>query len=517
MVYDNLSKDCAFNKEEGKLLKAFLDTELFMDSNIKQHYKNVESESTDGFYNGLEKSFARIFDKSPAHGLELIIRPQCTENCDYCYLQKHKQELFHNVLDTDNATILNNLEKFMDYCFHKKQTYPRQIDIFAGDLFYDNLYFDIMEILYKYYKEVYDINPYIFTYTGPEKEGVDGIFQILTPINITVLKDKEKTKRLKDWVKKFADINIFLGLSFSTDGPEVTEHREKNVVDGKNELDNLYKELKEIVLDSRAGIHPVMAPQAIENWSQNYDWWIEFFEDILKDERNVTNSEFQPPILEVRDVEWTNAKIEEYLKVVKHITDVRLKLCNNDIDDLAKHLFSPRGSSLPRLIQYDMIMPYDVSNKLTCSFQNEIHIRLADLAIVPCHRLAYDQLIGGWFETDANGNLTGEIIPHNVTSFISMFTMNPNVAPKCVTCPIKYMCIKGCLGSQYEATGEYLHPVDNVCKLFTAKWNYLIDYWYTIGVIQSAKNQGLFDYEYQKHLKDGINLILKARGYDYQV
>ena len=41
---------------------------------------------------------------------------------------------------------------------------------------------------------------------------------------------------------------------------------------------------------------------------------------------------------------------------------------------------------------------------------------------------------------------------------------------KCSSCPIQSICIKGCLGSQYEHTNELFCAEDTVCDLFYTKY-----------------------------------------------
>lgn len=505
-----------YNKEEAKLLSCFLDDQFFTDLEKNIFLKEFNSIETKN------KNILDMYRIKKEVGLELIVRPTCTEKCEYCYLQKHKQELFNNVNIYDNEKILSNIDALLDFIFNKKQTYLQRIEIFAGDLFYDDLYFNIIEIIFKYYHQLYQSCQYLFENSRQNKKH---FALVLTPTNITVLKDDAKIKKIKYWIEKFQEINVSLGYSFSTDGKYTKDTREKNAVKDQEELDLLLTKLQDFMIDIGGGVHPVLAPQAIDKWIENYDWWLNFFNELsIKDSSIKESYGFQPPILEVRDPEWTEESIAKYLNFLKHDVDKRLEMCNNDIDKLACHLFGDTKNSgiLKANPQYDMIAPTTNSEyRMSCSFQSLLHIRASDLAIVPCHRLSYDPLIAGWFEQDENGKLTGNYIPHNVSTFIAMFTLNPNIAPKCVTCPIKDFCLKGCLGAQYEFSGEYLKPIPIICKLFLAKWNFLVDYWYQLGILESAKNQGFFNIENQnkknQKFKNMANILLIQRGYDFQL
>lgn len=508
-----------FNNQEAELLKCFLDEEFFVDRE-KKHFIDMLNQ-----HNGQGEILQIDRIKKPI-GLEIIVRPQCTENCEYCYLQKHRAELNDGIDTSNNDVILRNIDKLLDFIFNKKQTYLRRIELFAGDLFFDNLYFDIIEIIYKYYVELHDRCGYLFTNPNKlsqEKQDRENyeLFEIITPLNLTVLKDDSKIEKLKNWVEKFEQLGICLGFSFSSDGPYTRDTREKTAVKDDNELLELLEKMKQFVINTGGGFHPVLAPQAVEHWIENYDWWVKFIEEI--DEKKPGFKDhfgFQPPILEVRDPQWTKEKIEKYVELLKHIVDKRLEMCNYSIENLTHHLFIGDGAdeTLKMNGQYDMINPaMNTRNRMSCSFQSLIHVRATDLAIVPCHRLSYNSLIAGWFEQDSEGNLTGNYIPHNVSSFISAFMFSPDVAPKCITCPIKDFCLKGCLGSQYETNGDFIQPIFQVCDLFIAKWTFLIDYWYYLGVLQNAKSIGVFEDDRWLSFKEMANGILKKRGYDFQI
>mgnify|MGYP003295598082 CR=1 FL=1 len=53
-----------------------------------------------------------------------------------------------------NKTIINNLSVLLDYFINEQKIVFRRIDLFAGDMFYDNLFFDVCEVIYQYYSKV---------------------------------------------------------------------------------------------------------------------------------------------------------------------------------------------------------------------------------------------------------------------------------------------------------------------------------------------------------------------------
>ena len=120
-------------------------------------------------------------------------------------------------------------------------------------------------------------------------------------------------------------------------------------------------------------------------------------------------------------------------------------------------------------------------------------INLQNMSIVPCHRLTYYHFIGGKFIVD-NNQIIG-LEPINPSGYIGLITMNFSLLPKCNSCPLNKICIKGCLGAQYESSGELLIPCQSVCDLLHAKYKTLITEYNNLGVFKEAKKKGYFTFE----------------------
>jgi len=82
---------------------------------------------------------------------------------------------------------------------------------------------------------------------------------------------------------------------------------------------------------------------------------------------------------------------------------------------------------------------------------------------------------------------------------------------KCDVCEYNTVCMRGCLGSQYENTQDPLIPCDTVCDLFKTKINYLLYRYQKEGLLDIlAKNANqmtntptLHFYNYLKRLQEG--------------
>ena len=104
--------------EDKVMLQTFLDSYLF---NNKNNDKNVASNAE----------------------VELIIRPECNQKCEYCYITKYGKDLYPIEKRISNIEILNNIHMLLDY-FYENKCFVKNWEFFAGDLFYDDLFFDII-------------------------------------------------------------------------------------------------------------------------------------------------------------------------------------------------------------------------------------------------------------------------------------------------------------------------------------------------------------------------------------
>lgn len=486
----------SFYEEEKKLLSVFLkDT---FEQNLWTDY-NHEAK--------------RQYYTFPDYGIEFIIRPECNQKCEYCYVMKHGNELYPKETRVDNKTILNNLSVLLDYFINEQKIVFRRIDLFAGDMFYDNLFFDVCEVIYQYYSKLYNEIRNDF-----EKE----VYSIVIPCNCSFVQDDDKVKKFDEYKTKFNDICIDLALSWSSDGYYATETRE-----GKPLEEEYFNKVFRFLKKYGMGAHPMLSPSNVQYGIENYDWWKKkYIEFDFVDLSNLQNAHFMPMILEVRDDGWTDDKIQLYLQYLQHIIEDRFNMCGNNVERFARHLFVDvhkeselkklKTGDVPQSWTYDPILPLtapgleDQDDNISCAMQKTFHVRVSDFAIPICHRLSYNHMLGGWFDYDEKLNKIVGVKPQNVTAYISAKTMKVSYAPKCITCHAQDVCFKGCLGSQYETSGEYAMPIDSVCNLLKARAGYLFRTYCQMGVIKSAFDQDLI----HPLNKAKIEKFCKAMGFE---
>ena len=423
-------------------------------------------------------------DNENIHGIEMIIRPECNQKCEYCYIARYGDSLYPHNERADSATILKNIDMFLDYMFNTRKVYWEHFELFAGDLFYDNIFFDILDIFYKYLKPLSERYPRIF-------EANEGL--ILMPTNFSFIDDDAKAQRVDEYITKFrTELNWDIGLSISTDGKYAVDTREMRPVDDEH-FDKLFKFTLKY---PRVGFHPIISVSNVKNAIKNYDWWKTMYNHYYNnDERGWESFDFLPYWLEARNDEWTPEAIEDFCHLMKYMVDDRFKMHGEDPEKLAYHMYVGDGQNdtIRRMYHSDIIdirlnvddLSYE---RIGCSLNGLFCLNMGNLEMSPCHRLTYHQFRGGRFIHE-NDKIT-DVEPENVFGFINIVTAPADAIPQCERCMYRHICTRGCLGAQFEATGEVFQPCVTVCDLFKTYFGFLVEYYDQLGVLDAALRNG---------------------------
>ena len=413
------------------------------------------------FKNFLEKHF--FYDFRDNKGLiEFFIKSQCPKNCAYCYLKKHGKELYPYELQSDE-NILKNIELLCNW--YKENQFTAPIEIFSGEIITNGLLFKVLDKMYNVFSEEFLI------YKPSD---------IIIPENGDFLEDIELTKKVNQYIKKFKEIDITIFFSLSVDGKYMDKNR-------TTRNDEYYKRAINFCNENVFAFHPMISAFNIDKWIDNYDWW--------NSEEVVPAISDHMMTLEVRDNNWTEEKISEYLKFIDHVIVKEFEKCFNDPDLFTQRLigvdyYPEKGYYL---IGYNQNSSNEKDYKrhgLTCGITHTLHIRVGDLNIIPCHRLSYEQFIVGQMIVKDNKILDYEV--KNLEILTSILSWSSTNGPKCGNCEIRHWCLGPCLGSNFENSGNLFMPPDSVCQLFKAKF-----------IFQMMKFQelGLFPY-FEKYLPE---------------
>lgn len=210
-------------------------------------------------------------------------------------------------------------------------------------MFFDNLYFDLLDIFYEYLVEEHRKYTRLYRKESPFPMTIEA------PINMSFIRNDEQVQRFDEYYTKFREIGVDLYFSASIDGAYCVDTRE-----GYKLPDDYFDKIFKFCKKYGFFFHPMVGADNIENWIQNYDWWKEKlaeynFEEVLGP------GHYLPMMLEVRNNNWTPEKIDQYLKFLNHMLEDRLAMNQYDVTKLTQHLFIGNGEygSLPNMSGYD--------------------------------------------------------------------------------------------------------------------------------------------------------------------
>lgn len=397
-----------------------------------------------------------------SRSVEFFISARCDQNCEYCYLHNYQRLLYPS--DVDNKEhIIKNLKILLNY--FKKIDYDfSEYDVFTGEFFALPYWEEIMQIFCDFNIDI----------------GRPRRFMTI-PSNASFLFDDKKTERVEYWIEKLeTEANIFVFISGSVDGPTEVEQEERPGV--KIKTDEYYDKMFKFFKKHGFCFHPMVSKGFLKNYKENYDWWID---NIIKYNiltyKNGIYVYSIPMFLEVRNEDqWDDETLENYKKFLWYVAEKDIKdLHHGDLKEFALRV----SNGYTPLIEdglgaYNTVQPYilsipELQNKVPCGIQKGPVIRLGDLALIPCHRTGYDNLVYGHFKVDENDEIVG-LEANNTTLAFKIKFLNPTRSfLTCSDCSIAPFCLKGCMGAQYEANHELFSTIPEVCKMFKTKYKTL--------------------------------------------
>lgn len=446
------------------------------------------------------KNYFSVKDSDIEKPLHLIVRPECNQTCEYCYLYQHGKELYPIEQRKDKNGLLKNLKLLLNY-FKEQNIYENYWELFAGDMFYDNLWFDLMDLFYEYF--AYMINKKI---TPINKSG-----EIIIPCNMSFCEDINKMEKVKRYVHKFdKDLGISVCFSASTDGKYSTDIREK-----KELSEEFYDRLFTLMKEEKWEFHPMISYEGIKNGIKNYKWWREQYNKYFMSEHFAL---FSPPFLEVRNDGWTDEHLQYLIKLLDYMIEDRYKLLDYDIKKFTKHLFAPedyveKKHIIPHQKGNDVItLTYrnNEDNVMRCSLGFFFSVNLADLSFPPCHRLNYSFFKGGHFVVE-NDKIVDITADEGINGFFLHKITNSQFNLDCYGCENRYFCKKGCRGAQFEYSTESYLPIPSVCKMLNTETNFLVKKYVSMGVFDELLTQT--EYELDPQFKKHLIQLLTAKGY----
>ena len=421
----------------------------------------------DVFFQRMKSNDEECLDLQRLHGttIELYITSVCNQKCEYCYLTKHGDELYPAEIRNKDQ-ILKNLRIFLAYLKERK-VHLRNMDLFSGEIWGMDFGNQVLDT--------------ILEFLGDEDFTIK---ELMIPTNATFLLNETMTATMESYIEKFAQKNTEFRFSFSVDGKVIEDktrpYKINTQASEQKNTDLFYQRLFQIGKKYGFGYHPMVSASAIEYWKENFDWWVNALE------KNKIGDIYRfTMFLEVRNDEWTKEKIKSYLDFLDYVFDYFYKVnYYSNIYSMTKDLIFPFSRGGTKNYNIISLHPNGILNG--CSVTRTMCVRLGDLAIAPCHRLSYDKLLYGKFNVK-DDKITG-ITANNIQLANKIYLSSTKHVHKCDGCLHKDICIRGCLGSQYESTLDPLLPADSVCDMLKAKYNFLIYKYEKSGMLTLAEH-----------------------------
>jgi len=361
-------------------------------------------------------------------GLEIMWKYKCNLGCLYCYVDKFGEELYPEELWENDETLLSNLSIFLDWVIENK--FDPRIELFSGEPL---------------------VQPSALTAIDMILTKLQGHAQgpIVIPTNCTFILNDDLVEKVEKLLQRGAEVGIPIHLSASIDGKYCEGNRPfKGGVDPRD--DAYYDKMFAFAKKWGMGFHPMIYSERIETWIDNFMW----FQDMFKKHDIPWTNIY---LLEVRNAEWSVEQIKKFGEFIEFLTKWVYRMTGSHPDQYWTFMSERKGLNI-------LNSPLSsVGRGLGCSLQSTLVVRMGDLAIVPCHRTSYEPFIMGNYLIE-DEKITG-IDVRNPELWLSTIMLDSATYPYCEQCMIKLLCSHGCLGSQFETTGDLYTPIPTVCAL----------------------------------------------------
>lgn len=366
--------------------------------------------------------------------LELMVHNKCNLKCKYCYMQKFGDQYFPAGTQS-LSKILDNTDVMIDWLY--ENNYEPCVEIFAGDSLTDPT---CRKMTHKF--------------LDAALAGRRACSSILFPTNMAWVASDKRTKDVYALLEKAEYAGVGMHISASVDGKYMEENRPYKSARG-GYTDEFYDKMFTFMARTGSGAHPMVYSNNIEKWIDNFSWWQTKYAEYGIPWQNLY-------LLEVRNAEWTLEQTKHYMEFIKFLVRWLYLKYDRDPERTVDALLSEhRGFNI-------LMIPFGrIGRGMPCSIQSCLCVRMGDLVITPCHRTSYKHMESGQFMVEDN-KITG-IEAKNIELFFSIQAADNEMFPYCERCSINGMCKGGCLGAQFETTGNLFAPIPTVCRLAHGK------------------------------------------------
>lgn len=426
-------------------------------------------------------------DKSlwAATQLELFLTNQCNQSCAYCYLHDNNDLYPKEVADP--IRILENLQLICRWIYENDYDIFN-VTLFSGEIWHIDFGRKILDLLQYWLRQGMKVRKFTL------------------PTNGSFLLDKDATQLIQNYCNNYAVLGSSLELSFSIDGA-VVDNLSRQRKNQQLYTDDFYEAVFTFAYHNDANFHPMVAAPTVKYWKDNFQWWkdkcAEYNMDVYK----------RVMMLEVRNGDWIEDHIKKYVEFLQFLfEDFYRHSAYNSAEKFAQLLCGNSINNEHFCYLPFLLMPSD--DAFSCTLPIQLCLRVGDLSITPCHRLAYEHLLYGSLKTDEQNEHIIDLTENNVYMAQRCLYINNSAAtPGCDNCAYNQLCLRGCGGAQYEDNNDPFFPIKSVCALEKAKINTLIDCYQEKGIISKLEEIPIEDVNYHNtcDILEPIYAIQKLR------
>ncbi len=437
-----------------------------MDSRVTQFQK----EEDDLLYSILDTRFFNVW-RSKAEGtrslkylsnVELYITSECNLKCEYCYLMKYGDKLYPKEHRTVTK-IIKNMSIFLDWMIAQGFSI-NTLELFSGEIWHTDFGMDVLTLILE-----------------KIKVGLHASI-VMIPTNCSFALKEETLNRMQAMIDSYKQNGVVLCISCSVEGALLEDISRPMREQGILRDSAFYERVFSFAGTNNFYFHPMVAASNIDKWIENLKW----FEAMC----NKHKVPFPRGVmmLEVRNSDWTDEALAHLIKYYDYQLETLFNKCDGSSEKFSRTLLGGNDVDAENMLSgyVNFTLPF-ARPQPACSIAELLSVRMGDLTIVPCHRLAYPQFNYGRFRVE-NDVITGIEALNTQMACKVLLSNQLNSNHGCDACKYNTFCMRGCMGEQYEETKEPFMPDPNVCKMMHAKYDFLMEVYNSYGVIDFIEN-----------------------------
>lgn len=372
-----------------------------------------------------------------------------------------------SITQSDISININNVQLLINYLLENNFIITGWRISATHNLFNKDYIFQILDILYTYFKKI-------------NKNGV-----IIFPNNYEFIANQNQKNIFGNYIIAFSEIGVKIVTPYQVNFCDCNNNN--SIFD----FLQLYEQELNLIITNN-----------LEKYYDNYYYWKQI---ILKYNLKLPN------IILDKNIDWKETDYPLLKSLIQLRIQDRFNYFHYDIEKFTKHIFNNDNTILKIADKDDLlkIEYYDKikNNILPCKLSNSLTINTEDLIIQACCGLSHNIFKGGKFLIE-NNKIVDIIAEEGINGYINQKIANAHFMLDCYACTDKYFCQKGCRALQFKYSTEPYLPIKDICSIQQIILNTLIENYHNLGIFNYLFSQTL-----ENRYKHELIKILKQRGY----